>query len=61
MEKYEERILKIDLIDALEVLLNASDKEIKQTIISDYGEDELEVIADSLAFTSVMLKYGGAI
>jgi len=47
------------LIEAIDVVTEASVIEVLEAIKSGYGEDEIAVIADNLAYLAVMLQYGG--
>jgi hypothetical protein len=51
--------IPMDIIDALDIVTEASVIEVLEAIKSEYGEDEISVIADNLAYLAVMLKSGG--
>ena len=51
--------IPMDIIDALDIVTEASVIEILEAIKSEYGEDEISVIADNLAYLAVMLRFGG--
>jgi len=47
------------LIEAIDVVTEASVTEVLEAIQNEYGETEIAMIADNLAYLAVMLQYGG--
>jgi hypothetical protein len=49
----------MELIEAIDIVTDASILDVLKSIRSEYGDDERDVIADNLAWLAVMLKHGG--
>jgi hypothetical protein len=48
-----------DLIEAIQIVTEASVLDVFKAIKENCGEDEIEIVSDSLAYLAVMLKFGG--
>ena len=49
----------MELVEAIDIVTDASILDVLKSIRQEYGEDEIIVISDNLAWLAVMLKHGG--
>jgi hypothetical protein len=49
----------MELVEAIYMVIDASVPEVLSAIKDDSGEEQIEIVADSLAWLAVMLKHGG--
>ena len=52
-------MIDIDLIDAIDVVTEASVLDVFKAIKNNWDEEQIEIVSDSLAYLAVMLKFGG--
>jgi hypothetical protein len=48
-----------DLIDAIQMVTEASVLDVFEAIKNNWDEEQIEIVSDSLAYLAVMLKFGG--
>lgn len=51
--------MDISLAEAIDVVTDASILDVLKSIRESYGEDEIQIVSDNLAWLAVMLKHGG--